>query len=105
MRPLALVFLIAGCDARSALVVPEEDTDVAVCVLKWHSETGECDGYGNGYWQTIPRAVFTAWRCTIDETCTESTPIVEASGLAHFLCSEHGDERDYWRVDYITPSP
>ena len=105
MRPLALVFLIAGCDARSTLTVPEEDTDVPVCVMTSHSETGECDAYGTGYWQTVPRAVFSVWRCTIDETCTESTPIVEASGLAHFLCSEHGMPEDYWRVDYITPSP
>lgn len=102
MRHLAFALLLAGCDTRRALIVPDVDTDAPECAMTPHSETGECDEYGNGYWQTIPRAVFSVWRCTVDETCTQSTPIVDASGLAQFLCSEHGLSGDYWRVDYIT---
>lgn len=102
MRPLALVFLIAGCDARPALIVPEEDTDVPVCVMTSHSEALDCDEYGFLHWQIPQRTVFTVWRCDVDETCSALTPVVDASRMAEIICYDTGEFGEYWRVDYIT---
>lgn len=102
MRTLALVFLIAGCDARPALIVPDADTDVPECTMKMRSETVTCEVGGLLHWQVVPRSVFTVWHCRADETCAALIPTVDASGMAEVICNEYQEDGEYWRVDYIT---
>lgn len=102
MRTLALLVLLAGCDAHRSLIVPDVDTDVPECAMKLHSEAVTCDEYGLIHWQAVPRSLFTVWHCHADETCAALTPIVDAAGLTEVVCYDFQEAGEYWRVDYIT---
>ena len=103
MRHLILALLLTACDDRDGLIVPEPDTDQPApeCLFVFTTEEGPCDQGGYGYWEVPPRTVYTIYRCNSDWICVQSGATVE-NGFAKFTCSEHGDDGDFWRVDYIT---